>query len=242
MRISDNNSKWTAPICWARTICQTLYTLLLGHRLLTTPLCGWCFFLVYIFQMGALSLERSKSLSWKSGQLSGGDGLPISPSIRPSPSCLPSEVRPIRTLPHPGREQALHIMTTFPSKSQNSNLFYRLSCIIMVLQKTFTEIMKWGTHPEDGVCVSWCRFLLCPLHISSLPLSFLPFFPFPLSSPLPLCFPSSVILPPSFPPTPLWSLPLFPSDFILLLSSTLLLQWDINTSQLLALEWSFSSS
>ena len=55
-----------------------------------------------------------------------------------------------------------------------------------------------------------------------LSLSFLPFFHFPLPSPLSLCFPSSVILPPSFPPTPLWCLPLFHSDFILL-SSTLLL-------------------
>ena len=33
-----------------------------------------------------------------------------------------------------------------------------------------------------------------------LSLSFLPFFHFPLPSPLSLCLPSSVILPPSFPP------------------------------------------
>lgn len=84
---SDNNMKLITTICWAQTICPDLYTLL-GHIVLTATLWGWCFFLVYILQMGALSLGGQKACPERANKW--WRWASISPSIRPSLSCLPS--------------------------------------------------------------------------------------------------------------------------------------------------------
>lgn len=189
-------------IYWAQTICQTLYALVLGLRL------------VFFFSSLCCSdkvtfkphwgLKRLKHLSWSSELVSSEAGLHTQPVLLTTFFCLPNEMRHQEHCLFLGRSRhsvnGSFYYDSLSSKITNPNLFlsilnnYGTSRLLThFTQKIYTLLLTMKT---DGFhFVSWFYSLLfSSLHISSLSPFLFSLFPFPLSSLLS----SSVIPPPSF--------------------------------------------